>query len=341
MGPANAKLQGDEIGRALEHYNLSEIVEIKPLKAGNAAAPKHIVITEKGKYLLKRRAGGKDDPYRIAFVHAVVQHLARKRFPVAPIVLTKNRHTALLLNKHVYEMFKFIEGTRCSGSSEAVKNAGIHLAMFHDRIADFPVQFDPALPTYHDSHDIRNAIEVIADPDKGPKNHAQLRKEAQHLAKHYQRSCDKVNQLGYKQWPRRIIHGDWHAGNMLFNNEKVAAVLDFDSVKPAPLVCDIASGTLHFSIVAGRPNPAQWPEYLDIEKAVSFLSGYKGVLSPQPEQIDALPDLMNEAMIAETVLSIAATGMFANASGPVFLEMIHRKCNWIEQNRADIIEAIK
>ncbi len=51
------------------------------------------------------------------------------------------------------------------------------------------------------------------------------------------------------------------------------------------------------------------------------------------DMLNALPDLMIEIMIAEAVLPIAANGFFANFSGLNFLNMIQRKCAWIETNR--------
>jgi Ser/Thr protein kinase RdoA (MazF antagonist) len=147
-----------------------------------------------------------------------------------------------------------------------------------------------------------------------------------------------VNQLGYDSWPEQISHADWHPGNMLFADHKVAAILDFDSVRVAPAVTDLANGMLQFSIVAGRPNPAEWPEYLDQRKLANFLAGYMEVAPLEADMVNALPDLMIEAMVAEPVLPIAATGFFGYLKGGDFLKMIHCKCNWIDENRELIIE---
>jgi len=128
---------------------------------------------------------------------------------------------------------------------------------------------------------------------------------------------------------------------MLFASHKVAAVLDFDSARVAPTATDLANGMLQFSIVAGRPNPAEWPEYLDQRKLANFLAGYWEVITPDDGMINALPDLMIEAMVAEPVLPIAATGFFGYLSGGDFLKMIHCKCNWIDKNRSLILEKAK
>jgi hypothetical protein len=47
---------------------------------------------------------------------------------------------------------------------------------------------------------------------------------------------------------------------------KVAVVIDFDSIRITPPLTDLANGTLQFSIMGGRPNPSDWPDYFDHDK---------------------------------------------------------------------------
>jgi hypothetical protein len=45
-----------------------------------------------------------------------------------------------------------------------------------------------------------------------------------------------------------------------------------------------------------------------------------------------MPSLMIEALIAEAVMPIAATGSFGRMEGFRFLQMINRKVRWMQQN---------
>ncbi len=135
---------------------------------------------------------------------------------------------------------------------------------------------------------------------------------------------------------QQVIHGDWHPGNMLFSKNKLAAVLDFDSVRIAPPLTDLANAMLQFSIVANRPNPNDWPDYLDQDKLLQLLNGYRGVVNLDKKKLDSLVDLMVETMIAEAVLPIVATGFFGHLSGTDFLQMILRKANWLNKNRREL-----
>jgi len=54
-----------------------------------------------------------------------------------------------------------------------------------------------------------------------------------------------------------------------------------------------------------------------------------------------IPDLMIEAMIVESVIPIARTGMFGTVKGSTFLRMIERKLRWLMTRRDRVIEVIQ
>jgi Ser/Thr protein kinase RdoA (MazF antagonist) len=156
----------------------------------------------------------------------------------------------------------------------------------------------------------------------------------------YNAASIHVNELGFDSWAEQVVHGDWHPGNMLFSGRRLIAVLDFDSVRIAPAITDLANGMVQFSIVAGRPNPADWPAYPDEAKLAQFLDGYRDEVELEKNELDSLLDLMIETMVAEAILPIAATGLFEHLSGLDFLKMIQRKCQWIDRHRKRLTEAI-
>ncbi|GAI55654.1 unnamed protein product, partial [marine sediment metagenome] len=129
-------------------------------------------------------------------------------------------------------------------------------------------------------------------------------------------------------------------GQYALSKHKLTAVLDFDSVKIAPTITDLANGMLQFSIVGNRPNPADWPDYFDQAKLVQFLNGYREVIKLKKNELNSLLDLMIETMIAEAVLPVAATGFFGNLTGLDFLKMIQRKAEWLNKNRDKLTKAI-
>ena len=56
-------------------------------------------------------------------------------------------------------------------------------------------------------------------------------------------------------------------------------------------------------------------------------------------EIRTIPWLMVEALIAEAVFPIAATGNFGRMEGLAFLQMVQRKVHWMQQNADHLVEA--
>ena len=345
MPRGGAHFSSEELVRVLSHYDVGVIHQIKSLSGGNRRAPKMVVVSEQGKFLLKRRPRGKDDLYRVAFAHAVQTHLAAKNFPVTGLIATRSDdNTILQFNSHIYELFKFVSGSRYDGSPESTIDSGRQLADFHHNLADFAHEFKPLQTSFHDSSTVRSHLRTIGS-DRTARSSGKLQAAAEALTVLYNESSVQANQLGFDSWPKQVIHGDWHPGNMLFSKGKVAVVLDFDSIRVAPAVIDLANGMLQFSIVGGRPNPADWPDYFDQDKLMQFLDGYKERAIHETTRLDeyklkALLDLMIETMIAEAVLPIAATGFFGHLHGSDFLLMIRRKAEWLNNNREKLTNLI-
>ncbi|MHC4130649.1 MAG: phosphotransferase enzyme family protein [Planctomycetota bacterium] len=340
MPRGGAHFGTQELIKVVSCYDIGPVLDIKPLSIGNRRAPKVIITTEHGKFLLKRRSPGKDDLYRVAFAHAVQSYLEKKHFPVTSLIPTHGgKVTVLRLKERTYELFSYIEGLRYDGSKDETLNAGRQLALMHTYLADFVSEFKPLRGIFHDSTPVRRHLKSIGLSSNSNGN-GKLTQLVDDLVILYNQTSTRVNELGFDSWDEQVIHGDWHPGNLLFK-DNVIAVLDFDSARFAPPVIDLANGILQFSIVGGRPNPVDWPDYCDQEKLVNFLIGYREKNPLDECKIASLIDLMIETMIAEAVLPIAATGFFGNLSGLDFLQMIYRKSSWLDKNRKKLNETIE
>jgi Ser/Thr protein kinase RdoA (MazF antagonist) len=299
----------------LSHYDVGIVHRVKPLTAGNRRAPKVIVTADKGVFLLKRRPRGRDDLQRVAFAHAVQQHLASRSFPVTSLLATADEQTtALSLQNHIYEFFRFVAGTRYDGSTEATREAGRQLAVFHKHLADFRALEEKSPWCFHDSALVRRHLKLISS-DKRTETSRKMQAVAQELLLRYDKSCRRVDEVGFRSWKRQVVHGDWHPGNLLYSGQQIVAVMDFDSVRVAPPATDLANGMLQFSIVADRPDPAQWPSHFDRDRIFQFLDGYREIIRLSQRKRYGLVDLMIESMLAEAVLPVAATGFFGHHAG--------------------------
>ncbi len=321
-----------ELARCLSHYDLGVIESVQEFQRGSRRAPKIIIDAEKGKFLFKRRARGKDDLTKVAFTHQIQLTLAAQNFPLPHLIGTrKDNNSMLVLDSKIYEMFEYISGGGYSGSLDATYHAGHVLGLYHKLLEDFTGDYKPPKGSYHNAGAIHKAIRntVSSLPLENRPSGEVVTHTIGALEGAYKRSAQEVDALGLNEWPPQIVHGDWHPGNMLFRDKHVVGVIDYDAARLQQRVIDLANGALQFSILGGSDDPDQWPEYVDETRFKRFLRGYDSVNVIARREIEAVSSLMCEAMIAEAVLPIAATGSFGRLQGFPFLQMVERKVNWI------------
>lgn len=323
----------DELAVVLSHYDLGIIESAREFARGSRQSPKLLLNAPTGRYLLKRRAVGRDKPERVEFTHALLHHLHDRGFSVPRLVETRDGRTLVAHQSRVYEVFEFLDGRRYSESLGETAHAGRTLARFHHHAAEFDTAWQPVATSFHDLASVKAGLNsiptTVASHDSVVGHEAELLSTTQELYERYEEAAAKVAALGFAEWRETINHGDWHPGNMLFAREKVCVVLDFDSVRPAPRVCDVANGLLQFSILRSVGDPIDWPDFFDLTRMRRFFRGYLTRLPLSAPQRAALPQLVIESAIAECVHPIAATGALGQLQGYGVLLMLKRKVRWL------------
>jgi Ser/Thr protein kinase RdoA (MazF antagonist) len=338
------KFSAEELVVVMSNFDIGVITAVKEFPRGSRRAPKLLVTSEKGEFLLKRRARGKDDPFKVAFSHALQLYLTSKQFPLPHLIGTRKDNNSMhQYNSGVYELFEYIRGNSYDNSLEATFDAGKTLGLYHKLLHDYAPEFEPPVGSYHHSRTIHASLDQVPlTLDKVDVNATddQVNATTNFLRQAYLEASDKVNGAGLNDWPPQIVHCDWHPGNMLFRQRKVVAVIDYDAARLQQRIIDVANGALQFSILAGTEDPAQWPAYLDESRFKRFIRGYDEVEVLSLAELEVVPWLMIEAMVAESVLPIAATGSFGRIEGFGFLQMIERKVRWVQANAKRLVQSV-
>jgi Ser/Thr protein kinase RdoA (MazF antagonist) len=330
----------DELAIVLSHFDIGIINSIVEYPRGSRKAPKLLVHSDQGKFLLKRRARGKDDPFKVAFSHAMQLYLAGKQFPLPHLIGTKKENNSMLQWRGlVYELFEYIPGQSYPQTLEATFDSGRILALYHKLLLDFKSEWQPSSGSYHMAPAVESGLRTI--PQTLAANHpdsANIVALLNFLLESYRYCADMVETQGIDTWPKQIVHADWHPGNMLFRDNHVVAVIDYDAARLLPRIVDIANGALQFSILGGDDDVSKWPEYIDESRFKRFLRGYDEVMLLSQAEVQAIPWLMAEALIAEAVFPIAATGTFGRMEGLTFLRMVQKKVYWMTHHASKLIE---
>jgi Ser/Thr protein kinase RdoA (MazF antagonist) len=93
-----------------------------------------------------------------------------------------------------------------------------------------------------------------------------LTAQADALAEHFPRP---------EKLPHVIIHGDYHGDNLLFKNDHIVGVVDYDKARWQPRVVELAEALIYF--VSARPGHLKhvvYPGFLNWDKFNSFLRYY-------------------------------------------------------------------
>lgn len=318
----------------VSHFDLGTISAVQEFRRGSRRSPKLLIKCDRGLLILKRIAPGRDRTERIDFAHELQRVLAASAYPLPRLIPARDGRTLLRLHGHAYELFECVSGHSYDHSLEATQDAGRMLALFHRLLSAQTIGGTPPTGSYHKVDAIEGNLAFI--PHR--LGDTTLQPLIQTLTDSYRRASQEADAAGLPSWPRQIIHGDWHPGNLLFRGQQVAAVIDYDTARLDARAIDIANGALQFSLTRTAEDPDAWGDSLDESRLKRFCLGYDSgetsVISQA--EVRALPWLMIEAMIAESAVPIAVTGRFGRLPPAPILRMVDRKSRWIRDHQDNI-----
>ena len=177
----------------------------------------------------------------VVFEHAILDHLGKLGWPVAVPVATKDGQRILEVEGRLYALFPRLPGRR--GAPERPRDPrtlGRMLGRLHDDLAGCRYQaprtiFAPILSVSTTwgtgTHTVDELFQsyVRESPE-----------DAAYCLRTLAGVRDEAAAIDTSAMTRTLIHGDWHAGNLLFIRGEVTGVLDFDFAHPDLRVADLA-----------------------------------------------------------------------------------------------------
>src|SRR3954451_9573841 len=163
-GPAalREKFAPEELAIVLSHFDIGVIESIVEFARGSRKAPKLLIVSENGKFLLKRRAKGKDDPFKVAFCHALQLHLAAQQFPLPHLIGTRKENNSMLQWRGaVYELFEYIPGQNYPQTLESTFDSGRVLGLYHKLLENFKSDWQPPTGSYHMAPQVEQGLRQI------------------------------------------------------------------------------------------------------------------------------------------------------------------------------------
>lgn len=260
-------------------------------------------------YVLRRYRAGRP-PATIAYEHQILEHLAKRGWTVAAPIAAPSGERLLALDGELYSLFPRLPGRR--GKPEKPpdpRGLGRMLARLHRDLATFEAippegTFAPILeiaPTWKRASNTVDEL-LLSYAKEEPVG-------ARRCLKTLGEIRAAMRDLDTSHLQRCLIHGDWHAGNLLFQRGEVTGILDFDFAHPDLRVADLAVSAM----------------ILDEETAAELIGGYLAVNSLPVEELELL-NLHERARclgaIAATLSIKAAGGELGEGHVPRVVEML-------------------
>src|SRR5213594_17195 len=221
----------------------------------------------------------------------IFHHLARHGFPAPAPLLTKAGSTIATINGEHYAVYPYVVGrAMVRGDTRQLSAAGATLGSYHRIMAGYPRRMsrseEPFPSRFQDRLDL--FTENVEALDGQP---AALGIEAS--LDYFKDSLLDIElsllRLSYENLPRLTIHGDYRRQNILFKDDRLAAVIDFHRSR-------IEARSLDLAIALADILPRTSNGHA-LSLARSFTNSYERVQPLSNDEQEALPVLV-EARVA-------------------------------------------
>src|SRR3954468_2386723 len=189
------QFSAEELAVVMSHFDIGVLDSVVEYPRGSRKAPKLLIVSEQGKFLLKRRARGKDDPYKVAFAHALQLYLANKQFPLPHLVGTRKDNNSMLQWRNgVYELFEYIPGQAYPQTLESTFDSGRVLSLYHKLLHDFKSEWQPSGGSYHLAPSVEHGLKAI--PATLSKENSKVAPLLEFLLESYRHAAKTVTAMG-------------------------------------------------------------------------------------------------------------------------------------------------
>lgn len=249
--------------RVLAAFGIDEPASVKRLSAGAGPASKFVVgVPQTGTLFLKQRRRNESSVEGVLRRHRVLAFLVEQGLPVLEPIRTADGGSALLGERSIYELTRFVEGDPWPETASAAGEAGRTLAELHRALARFP----------RDGHDaFKPSTGLLAGGgpplDSGGQHGAYFSRIA---AEAFSRATD----AGLPGREPQLIHGDFHPGNTRWHGDTLAAVLDFDACRTGHPIEEASLASVHFALDRRATSMSVRDPHPETGLIESFWSGY-------------------------------------------------------------------
>ena len=324
-----------ELQRVLGYYDLGELRSARRVKRG-FVNENWVMETTRGRSFLKRRHPHLRNPDVIRAQHALIAHLRRAGFPAPAILPTASGASFLVLDGEFYEVQAYIEGTPYDHANPAhFREAALTLGRYHTRVQSFAPEAMRALGELYSPEVLSTTLTHLTEAWEIEQDH-DLAQTARQLDAH---AVDLAKRFAdHRALLHLVIHGDYYAGNLLFEDDRIVGVVDYDKARWQPRAVELAEALIYFaSPRPGHLKQLVYPGFLNWESFTRFLRHYACATTLDESEVQAVPDYVRCIWLSISLQRLLEKGP-RPAKAPEALREVLALGDWAAANARRMVE---
>ena len=211
-----------------QHYDLGEVWIPKTLqRVHQRRHQKFVIETDKGFFLVKTYRNDPEVLDSLRFQHRLSAHLDKHGLPVARIQPSFTGAKIVEMADWAFELQEFIEGNAMRVTGRNLMNCATALGSFHKICRDFPCP-DRDARMWRFSEVPREIFSKLYDRARSQGDPKIIDDHCNNIALFLRESTNELDWDARNQFETGLIHGDWHSGNLIFQKERLMAIIDLE-----------------------------------------------------------------------------------------------------------------
>lgn len=220
-----------DLNKIVKQFGISNVEKAELLSNGSSNI-NWLCYTNMGKYVVKKHNYVSEN--FLTLKDRIFHALSRNQIPFVSESRTIHGETYIKKDNTIWTMRPYIEGRFHALGSEWDNEACVHALLAIHRIRKYGSKHIPVFRYWLDDAEYKlKTIESII---------SLLSTNSASMIEHYYAVIEKIiTDVRTKyEYGSSIIHGDFHSGNIIFEEDDIKAIIDWDMSSIAPRVMDIA-----------------------------------------------------------------------------------------------------
>jgi homoserine kinase type II len=317
------------IKKVIENYDIGKLLKYSIIEGG-CVNTNFKIETNKGLFFFREYNKHFCNQSKINHLAKVLSELKKEGFPVAQMIYNKDKKPTSNYENKVFAIFEFVEGQIYDFSEKSLISAAKTLARLHKKTSKISSKHTTIVKIKHFIAAIPNNLwegndSILKKYEQNQSNNKEVIQLIKRTKHHFDLFLQNNKYVQEKE-NISIVHGDFHIHQLIFQEQEVAALIDFDDVKYGLAEYDLIKGVVSF---IGFPNKTGF----NFNNLKIFLDAYRkiyGKIDLQPEEVLAYLRISLLAKIEYFISNYIYK--HKKNEGISIVKGLLEKLDWIEKN---------